>query len=309
MAIACKKPFVRGAVAFGCGQCLPCRLTRRRIWANRIMLESLCHKDNCFLTLTYADENLSMMCGSSGNATLVPRDLQLWLKRFREMIRPLKMRFFAVGEYGDVNGRPHFHVCVFGVPGCSRGRTKKKFGTFGPCVPDDCCDFCRLVARSWPVGIIEVGELNSHSAQYIAQYTVKKMTAKDDIRLNGRHPEFARSSRQNGGIGHGALWDVASELMRSGYDELLTDVPDGVDFARKHALLGRYLRQKLRGMIGRVKDTPFEALQSWRDEMLAMQASSIDNETSFRQEVINQAKGRVDQIEAKARIFASRRKV
>ena len=41
-----------------CGQCIGCRLERSRQWAMRCVHEASMHQDNCFITLTYNDENL-----------------------------------------------------------------------------------------------------------------------------------------------------------------------------------------------------------------------------------------------------------
>ena len=41
-----------------CGQCVGCRLERSRQWAIRCMHEASLYKNNCFVTLTYADEHL-----------------------------------------------------------------------------------------------------------------------------------------------------------------------------------------------------------------------------------------------------------
>lgn len=149
------------------------------------------------------------------------------------------------------------------------------------------------------MGDIEVGQLNSDSASYCAEYTVKKMTKFDDIRLEGRHPEFARMSRQNGGIGRPGCWDVASVLMESGVDELLVDVPMALDFAKRHALLGRYLRRELRSMIGREKEAPEEALDAVKKELQPVQEAAFNASRSFKEAVVEHNAGRVANIEGK----------
>ena len=40
-----------------CGKCIGCRLERSRQWAVRAVLEALLHEHNCFITLTYDDED------------------------------------------------------------------------------------------------------------------------------------------------------------------------------------------------------------------------------------------------------------
>ena len=50
--------FVEFPVTVPCGQCIGCRLERSKMWAVRCMHESQLHDKNCFLTLTYNDENL-----------------------------------------------------------------------------------------------------------------------------------------------------------------------------------------------------------------------------------------------------------
>ena len=45
-------------LALPCGKCDGCILARRKMWALRCYCESLYHKRNCFITLTYDDEHL-----------------------------------------------------------------------------------------------------------------------------------------------------------------------------------------------------------------------------------------------------------
>lgn len=111
------------------------------------------------------------------------REVQLFLKRLRSLLGGDRCRYFAVGEYGDASMRPHYHLTLFGP---------------------DRADFPELVALAWrdkegaPIGFVHVGLGGPSSMAYVAQYTVKKMTKKDDGRLEGRKPEFALMSRHPG---------------------------------------------------------------------------------------------------------------
>ena len=208
----CRKPFRE----FACGQCMPCRISRRRLWTHRMLLETLKHDSNSFATLTYADDFVPL------NGSLNPRHVQLWLKRFRKEISPVSLRFFLVGEYGDVSQRPHYHAALFGV---------------GPELQD-------LVAKTWQMGHVMLGDLTVQSARYIAGYVTKKMTRWDDPRLNGRHPEFSRMSLRPG-IGASAVPDIALTLLDTdqGRQHLarLSDVPTSLKHGSSDMPLGRLL--------------------------------------------------------------------
>lgn len=225
----CKKPYTMGGNAFGCGQCLPCRINRRRVWSHRITLEASLHEYSSFVTLTYSPEFLP------AGATLVPEDITKFLKRLRKSIAPHKIRYFAVGEYGDKSERPHYHLALFGL---------------GPL-------HAQVIADAWsvnktPIGHIVVGDLNQYSAGYVAGYVTKKMTSFDDERLNGRHPEFARMSTSPG-LGADAMQEVANVLFtRAGCTSLANtgDVPAVLHSNGKFLPLGRYLRSKIREKIG-----------------------------------------------------------
>lgn len=220
----CKKPHMEGNRPFGCGQCLPCRINRRRLWTWRIFYESQLQEDNCFITLTYENEFVP------SGASLEPSDLRNFFKRLRKSVEPRRLRYFAVGEYGDESNRPHYHAIVFGL------------------APFEVAE----VERAWAKGFVRVDECNERTAQYVANYTTKKMTKKDDPRLNGRHPEFARMSLRPG-IGAGAMAILADQLHSDvGLDELLRtgDVPKFLKIGRKSIPLGRYLREQLRQQMG-----------------------------------------------------------
>lgn len=91
-----------------CGKCARCRQNRRMGWFVRLREEMMNHLDNHWLTLTYSNDNLP----TNG---VQKRDVQLWLKRVRKKIQPVKIKYYLVGEYGTKTSRPHYHVCIFGT--------------------------------------------------------------------------------------------------------------------------------------------------------------------------------------------------
>lgn len=182
-----------------------------------MVLEAAVSPAASFVTLTYDEEHVP------DGGSLFPRDLQLWLKRFREAVGPC--RFFAVGEYGDQSWRPHYHVALYGHDRGCGGE----------------------VVKTWGKGFVEVGDLTVHSAQYVAGYTVKKMTQVDDVRLPvGYYPEFSRMSRRPG-IGAAAAVDMARALSGVAFG---TDVPSVVRSYGRSLPLGRYMRERLRKELG-----------------------------------------------------------
>lgn len=211
----CKKPFGN----FGCGQCIPCRINRRRLWTGRILLESTLHEFSTFATLTYTQES----CPDE----LVPTDLRNFWKRLRHEV---SVRYFAVGEYGDITFRPHYHAIIFGLPFTAH----------------------ELVERTWGLGMVHCGDLTPASAAYVTGYVSKKMTAWEDPRLEGKHPEFARMSR-NPGLGKKAAIQVSEGLMREGGSKAVAqahDVPHEIRVSGHKYPLGRFLREAMRDAVG-----------------------------------------------------------
>lgn len=235
------------------------------------------YTDNSFLTLTYTDEKLPAISDSSQTCsnlpgTLVPKHLQDFLKRLRKLHDPLKLRFYAVGEYGDNTQRPHYHAGLFNFPTCTRGQTKRLYGQFGPADWRNCCHVCRLVGTTWGHGDVMLGGLGPDSAQYLAQYVTKKMTSPDDSRLYGRHPEFARMSLRPG-LGASYLHDVASVLLDPDLPAQ-GDVPSSLRMGKKLMPLGRYLRRKLRTYVGNPQEAPRSALIEHALRMRSMQETA-----------------------------------
>lgn len=277
----CRKPFVRGMEAFGCGQCMPCRFNTRRIWTHRIMLEALVHADASFVTLTYDKYNLP------DGGSVVPRDMQLFLKRVRKNVG--RCRFFGVGEYGDHSWRPHYHLALFGI---------------GP-------DRAQDIQKCWRYGFSYTGTLTRDSAQYVAGYVTKKLTQVNEFtyeKLLHRHPEFARMSNRPG-IGALAIDQVAQALLnRHGWDSIERngDVPTALRSDGRMQPLGRYMRRKLREKMnfkehGQTEEAAWKASA----EMLVMYKDYLlDNPHALglKQALLEKGKVKAQQLETKMKI-------
>lgn len=282
---------MKGDLAFGCGQCNPCRFNKRREKTHRIILESLKYEDNCFVTLTYAPEYLPE------DLSVSPRALTLFLKRLRERLKPRTFRYFGVGEYGDESDRPHYHLALFGV-------STNDFDSIG---------------EAWNMGMVHVGTLTIESAQYIAGYVTKKMTKADDPRLNGRYPEFSRSSNggrnKSGGIGYGALDEIEAFLYSDTGARLLMqtkDVPLSLGHGGRQLPLGRYLRRKLRERMDIPQPTPENNphIQRSLQEMSALyeaeQALSKRQKLSAYQKL---TRPQIRSLEGRSKIFTKEKKL
>lgn len=271
---------------------------------HRILLEAYQHADNAFITLTYSDETLP----TSGS--LIPEDLTRWLKRLRFEIRPARVRYYAVGEYGTESQRPHYHIAMFGYPNCRRGQSR--LGLKERMVNKDfkCCSSCDLIYKTWEKGGVFVGALEAKSAQYVAGYVMKKMTSQRDYRLNGRHPEFARMSLKPG-IGDGAMHDVANELLKFNLDSTQDDVPVVLRHGKKLLPLGRHLRRRLRTMIGKEADAPEAALQRQAEEMRPLQilAKQDKENVSLKSQIVLSRQNKNASLEAREKIHKSKGKI
>lgn len=145
-----------------CGQCIGCRLERSRQWAVRMMHEAKLHPDNCFLTLTYSPEHLPE------DWSLNKRHFQLFMKRLRKKVSPKRISFFHCGEYGDKNGRPHYHAIVFNHNFDDR-KVWSKNGR------GDVVYTSEVLNELWALGECFIGNVSFESAAYVARYCLKKV--------------------------------------------------------------------------------------------------------------------------------------
>lgn len=144
-----------------CRQCIGCRTKRRDEVATRIVCESKMHENVWFPTLTYADEHLP------SNGSLDHRDVQLFLKRTRKELGPL--RYVCTGEYGDSFGRPHYHLVTFGLDIPDLQKCNSTYAK-------DVIFKSDVLERLWGKGGVRIAPVNFAVARYVATYCVKRVT-------------------------------------------------------------------------------------------------------------------------------------
>lgn len=172
-----------------CGQCLSCRLAYSKDWAIRCMLEAQDHEFNYFVTLTYDDFHLPSgefvdYDGIVWESDLRRRDVQLFMKNLREFERTENnntgIKVFYCGEYGDENGRPHYHLCLFGVSeikdliyhftsGKYKHYQSKLYESFWT---------SKETGIKVPRGFVDITNLSFDTVAYTARYVVKKQKGK-----------------------------------------------------------------------------------------------------------------------------------
>lgn len=255
-----------------CGQCAGCRLERSRQWAVRCVHESKMHEQNCFVTLTYSDDNIP------GDYSLRYTHFQLFMKRLRKHYG-FPIRFYMCGEYGENTQRPHYHACLFGLDFPDKVLWKKSNS-------GNSLYRSPTLERLWGFGHCSVGELTFETAAYTARYIMKKRTGLGSDKhyravspstgeVHDRVPEFTRMSLKPG---IGSSW----------YDKFgNTDVfpHDRVVVRGVAAAPPRYYRNKLQS------DNP-ELSEALRLKRVRIANSSPDNspERLAVREVVHKAK-------------------
>lgn len=145
-----------------CGTCILCRNEQARQQAIRIAHEATLWPTSSFLTMSYADEHLPRY------NSLNYDHLEKFWKRLRKHLGEL--RYYAVGEYGDISLRPHYHACLFGHDFTENSviLTETPHRTW----------VNEKLTRMWGYGRVVIGQLNYQTARYTASYVTKKLRAK-----------------------------------------------------------------------------------------------------------------------------------
>lgn len=227
-------------VFFPCGNCPSCRANQAEVWALRLQLEAVQHKDICIALLTYDQEHLPE------NETLVKAHAVNFMKRLRTaLVRAgydKKIRYYICGEYGEKFNRPHYHAIIYGLPQ----------------------EYYHLVALCWPYGMsnAELPVDTMNACYYIAGYVTKKIGAlKNNARYVDKLPEFHLSSR-----GLGLKTFVEQVISRGVFSTIIE-----VNGYKKY--VGRYLRNKAAehfGILEDVKKQGIALLASYAEEIFTV---------------------------------------
>lgn len=194
-----------------CGRCPPCRQRRINSWVFRMMEEDKVSSSSYFVTLTYDTNNVPM--SDHGYMTLCKKDFQDFMKRLRWNTCVRGIKYFACGEYGSTNYRPHYHAILFNVPD-----------------PD-------AIVTAWGKGDVHVGLVSSDSIAYTLKYMDKPPAKGRIFYRDDRVREFPLMSK---GLGKSYLTDAMVKYHRADFDRLYCTKPGGFKIA-----LPRYYKERI----------------------------------------------------------------
>lgn len=256
-------------VSLPCGKCYTCKKNRVNQWSHRIMQENNVSDSGYFVTLTYDTENVPI--NRRGYMTLEKTDLQKFFKlvryyddkKIKEVteLDPVKgnkagrnydkkrIKYYAVGEYGENKGRPHYHIIIFNV------YDKKS------------------IEKAWPKGNIDIQVVNVNTIDYTLKYINK------DKSYVKSHTEQKREfSLMSKGMG---LNYVTNESVRYHNSDL--DNNYIVNTRGFKVPLSRYYRDKIfskerkKDLVEHIKKITFEKEQKDREIFEAHNISYDEN--------------------------------
>lgn len=224
--MACSSPLYRAIkgnwVPVPCGRCPPCKKRRVDGWVFRLLQEDKVSNSAHFVTLTYSPEHVPI--SPNGFMTLDKEAFPLFMKRLRKLTTN-KLKYYACGEYGTKNKRPHYHAIVFNVPDAE------------------------MFYDAWKVngqhfGQIVVGEVTGNSIAYTMKYIDKAGTVeglypgwKPFVGRDDRVKEFALMSK---GMGASYMTDRIRKYHTDDLSRTYITVDGGFKIA-----MPRYYKNKI----------------------------------------------------------------
>lgn len=158
-----------------CNKCIFCQKKYIADWTCRLIDESRNPGYHYFITLTY----------ENAPDNYVLSDIQNYIKKIRNHVtKTNSIRYFIVGERGDLHGRVHYHGIIF-----SSSYT----------------DIRTVIMDSWCHGFTKIGTVTPQSIGYVCKYIVPLagndkllvMSRKPGLGSNRLRPSFVKSQQNN----------------------------------------------------------------------------------------------------------------
>lgn len=189
-------------IAFPCGYCIGCKTDKINMWTKRLTYE-FNGRSSSFVALTYDDLH-SFYNRGFYEKSLNRKDLHEFIDNFRHYLRnhyshltdSLHFKYFAVGEYGGQNGRPHYHVLMLGIP---------------PAMAN------MIIPKLWKKGSCDAKPMFRGSISYVLKYMSKQQNKdynRQHFEVFGLTPPFISCSP---GIGAEFFMAHQDEIRRYGY--------------------------------------------------------------------------------------------
>lgn len=195
-----------------CNTCYACQTNNRNAWDLRLRIEALNSLFSWFVTLTFRDE-----CLPPYNS-VIPAHLSRFIKDLRNRYRSSTIRYYGIGEYGELYGRPHYHLLIFS---------------------DTDINMIREASDIWSYGFTDVGSVEYASIHYVTKWHI-------DPKYEEGHPvEIHGCTRMSKGIGRDLLSNLDEYNIRPNY--LLNG---------KLLPIHRYYRKKLNFVVSDIEDIP-----------------------------------------------------
>ncbi len=225
-----------------CQNCIGCRLDKAKSWALRNYHEASMSSKACFITLTFGDadtidnvfrlgefKHLSrsqkFAAARKRCNTLVRGDFSKFIKRLRGRLQEgfyyvdsetkerkffqmsEGLRYYACGEYGELNERPHYHALIYNFDFPDKRYLSSDNGNV--------YWTSDILSKAWGYGFVYVSDFTINTANYVSRYVTKKINGRmKDSWYQGKEPEYQVCSNRPG-IGRTWFEKFASDVYPS----------------------------------------------------------------------------------------------
>lgn len=143
--------YTRKSMWVACNKCSHCLENARERWLFRLAAELKSSYLGIHCTLQYSNDYL-------GDNILDKSDIQKFLKRLRHHF---SFSYYAIGEYGTLDHRKHWHICFFVD------------------TPISFLDFNKYVTDNWFYGYVYFTRLKRRRLAYVLHYHVRPKIVDD----------------------------------------------------------------------------------------------------------------------------------